>query len=877
MRHAFLIAALVACLIGVARGAAAPDLQVAPATSLSNGSGIAVTASAPIQSVGPVTQATSVTWDPSMAVLTGPATAPAGWTPEYTTDGSTWSSTLPASLAAVIGARASGPVESDGVSGGRQAVTTVNSATSVTPAPTFPAGGGGDGYDVFTSDDYIMTAFHHSADYGGGVIIDCWVRATGQPCSPARYTKAGVETSYASNGVVVADKAYVMAYQATSGTVGLVCTDVSALPFTDCGYTPLITPAPGFDNPPRVFAGTIAVSGSRIYGGIQDGVDWTTFVSKWDLACFDTATGLPCTGQPYITGAEAQGGTGSTYTSSFDGKVFSVGRTLWCVNGADGTPCAGWGTPGVPTGVSVAPYASGAGGSTNPVPMRSGAGQVAGVCLLFNGGSATPPATTGPACWGLDQSVATPPAGLTNLVTSKPIFYGGLQSYAFGPTRTFWLTPSGATQIPVCFDWTTGAECADFVTPPAQQQRYSITLDSQDPNCAYTYGDNAVVSTFSARFGGTSCAGGPKMSLTAQASVPRLGCSADTSILAWGTIKITPPGGVPVTAFRVTVRDSQGVPIPGYADLFPDAQGVVDVSGLAPNASGQSPTITVDAVGATMSEANATTIAVTRQTDYPQLCLPMEARAACAATAPGSFPSGLLPLAPLTITGTVTETPSSGPVSSFPLSGAATRTAIPGCLGAVNDEVTYTDGTPAAGRTVTLRAPDGSVVATTTTSSTGAYAFPPDLGPGAGYSVQVEGITRSGDVTSGATTTINFQIPLPLPARLPVQASSTDEDGRRGVISVVVRVPSAGSVFVQGTTVVAGSRARACVARRSVSRRGTVRMSCRLSRPVRSLACRGSVRVTVRVTFTARSGAVSRGRDQVVVPRSRCAAPPVTG
>lgn len=864
---------LITLLAVVSRAAAvAPDVQVVPGAGLANGSALAVTANAPIQSVGPVTQATSVTWDPSIAVLTGAAIAPAGWTPEYTTDGTTWSSTLPANPAAVTGARASGSVQSDGVSGGRQAVTTVNTATSVTAPPTFPAGGGGDGYDVFTSPSYIMTAFHHSADYGGGVIIDCWVRATGQPCSPSRYTKTGFETSYASNGVVVANKAYVMAYQASSGTIGLVCTDVSALPFADCGYTPLITPGPNFYNPPRVFAGTIAVSGTRIYGGIQNGL--TSGVNLMALACFDTATGQPCAGQPYVTGALAQGGTGSSYTSAFDGKVFTVGRELWCINGADGTPCAGWGTPGSPTSVSVAPYvAFSSAGTSNPVPMRDASGAVTGVCVLFNGGSATPPATTGPACWGLNQSVATPPIGLTNLVTSKPVSYGGLQSYAFGPTRTYWLTPSGPSAWPVCFDWTTGAECANFVQPTAQTERYTITLDSEDPSCAYTYGNNAVVTTFNTRFGGSSCAGGPKMSLTAQASVPRLGCSADTSILAWGTIKVTPPGGVSVTAFRVTVRDSQGTPIPGYSDVFPDAQGVVDVSGLPPSASGQSPTITVDAVGATVNQANATTITVTRQTDYPQLCLPMQAKASCPAASPGSFPTGLLPLAPVTIAGTVVETPSPGSASTFPLSGSAARDSITGCLGGVDGAVRYTDGTPAAGRTVTLRAPDGTVIATATTSATGTYAFPANLGPATGYSVQVEGSTKTGDVRAGATTTVDFVLPLPLP----VQASATREGASRGVIEVVVTVPGAGSVSVVGITALAGSSIRACTARRAVTRAGKVRVACRLSRPVRALTCRRPVKVTMRTTFTPRSGSVLRGRAQVVVPRVRCAAPPVTG
>lgn len=875
------IVALLALVGAVANADAAPDVQITPSTGLVSGSAVTATANAPIQLVGPVTQATSVRWDPANAVLTGAATAPAGWTPEYTVDGTTWSASLPASPASVVGVRASGPVESDGVSSGRQAVTTVNSASSVTPAPSFPSAGGGDGYDIFASSRYILTAIHHSADYGGGMSIDCWERATGSACSPARYTKAGYQTSFASPGVVIDDKAYVFVMKSGYLGYGVVCTDVSAVPFTDCGYTELVPYSANTFNPPNVFLGTIARSGTKIYGGIHTGYSG---VSNWvSLACFDTATNAPCAGQPYLNAAQtpqpgpnpanygnvqsAGSSSASTLTSAFADRVFIAGRELWCVNAADGTPCTGWGTAGSPTSVALT-------GSSpiNPVPMRDTSGAITGVCVLAQGGGSA-------MCRNLDQTAATVPSGLSTMITASPLSNGGLQSYAYNDTRQYWLRPSGANAFPVCYDWTTDAACAGFGSTTPQAERYTLTLDPFDPDCGFTYGNNAVVTTFNTRTGGSVCAGGPKMTLTAQASVPRLGCSPDSAIQAWGTIKVTPPGGVAVTGFRVTVRDSSGLPIPGYSDRVPNAQGIVDVSSLSPSASGQSPTITVEAVGATVAEANATTIAVTRQTDFPQLCLPLEARASCAAALPGSFPGGLVGLAPLLVTGEVTETPSSGPAQVFPLSGTAARTSIPGCLGGLGGTVTFTDGKPAAGKTVTLRAPDGTVVATTTTGSTGAYSFPADLGP-AGYSVTVDAVTRTGDVQAGATAMVDFVLPLPppiSPPSLPVQASATREGVSRGVIELVVTVPGPGSVSVVGTTALAGSSIRACTARRAVSRAGKVRVACRLTRPVRTLACRRPVKVTVRTTFTARSGSVSTGRSQVVMPRIRCAAPPVTG
>ena len=860
---------LLAITATTARSAPAPDVVVRPGTGLASGTAVSVAANAPIQLVGPVTQSTAINWDPAIAVLTGGATAPQGWTPEYTTDGSAWSATLPADPSSVRGVRMSGQVESNGVSGGRQAVTTVNNATSVTPAPTFPAAGGGDGYDIFGAPDYILTAYHHTQPF----TLSCFTRATGAACSPSTYTgNAALRTAYASNGIVIGTKVYVAARNTTSGKGGIVCTDVASLPFQDCGFKELVpsvyAPAPNWLD---FWGGNLALSGTRIYSMIQDETGF-----KASIVCFDTATDAPCTGQPYLSHLDVQnGGWGQagSFVSAFGGRVYAVGAKLWCLNAADGTPCAGWQSGGVATGVQMPGNTL----TTNPVPRRDANGNITGVCILAL-------ATTGAGCWDLSQGSATLPSGLSTMITgaTNEALGAGLNSYQWNGTRQYWLRwpYGGAPANPVCYDWTTDAACAGFATTAGAQQRYTISFDAFDPDCGFTYGNDAVVTTFHARFGGGSCSGGPKMMLSAQASVPRLGCSADTAILAWGTVKVSPPNGVSVTAFRVTVRDSQGIPIPGFSGLSPNAQGVVDVSSLPPSASGQSPTITVDAVGATMNQASATTIAVTRETDFPQLCVPMQARATCPAVSPGSFPGGLLPIPPLAITGEVVETPASAAASTFPLSGTAARDALPGCVGGLGGTARFTDGTPAAGRTVTLTAPDGTVVATTTTSATGGYAFPSDLGPSTGYSVQVEGVAKTGAVQAGAITTVDFVLPLPgsaTPPPLPVQASATRESAARGVIELVVTAPSAGSVSVVGTTTIQGARVRACTGRRPARRAGKVRLSCVLTRPVRVVACRRAVRVDLRTTFRPRSGTSVTGRLQVTVPRTRCAGPAVTG
>jgi hypothetical protein len=97
----------------------------------------------------------------------GGVTAPEGWTVEFSTDGGdTWVGTEPGTAADVTNIRATSTVTAGAISDGSQIYSTT--VTSPIPASTFGASTGGDGWDVFFYDNYVLNIFHHSRYPSGG-------------------------------------------------------------------------------------------------------------------------------------------------------------------------------------------------------------------------------------------------------------------------------------------------------------------------------------------------------------------------------------------------------------------------------------------------------------------------------------------------------------------------------------------------------------------------------------------------------------------------------------------------------------------------------------------------------------------------------------
>lgn len=834
-------AALIICAIAPAAAGAQPTLDANPASGLGAGSTLTTSLKAPIQSVGLTTQLLSTRWNPAQAVLTGAVTAPTGWTPEYTVDGTSWSTTLPADPTTVTGVRAGGSVASDGVSGGRQ-VRTTDSTGAVTPTPTFAGGGVGDGWDAFTSEDYVLNAYHHQS-----FVLACHIKTTGDDCPTATYSDGSMGTGSVSNGVVINNKAYVPVSKGVwvgynKIVAGLACVDLSSPTFQDCGFKTILDPGGGGNQ--TLAPTTLSVSGTKIFVGVPfqaGGAPPTT----WKLACFDTATGTDCPGAPYTAPSSDNTviGYGTGFTTAFDGKVFLTAGKVWCFNAADGSQCNG-GTGWPVTGITMG---NGPGGATaiHPfIPMRNGSGAAIGGCIPYNG------AVT-PFCVDYTGQPLSVPPGLTALLASKPmggVVAQGSSQYDFAGTRQYWAysIPYGNT-YPVCYDWTTDAACAGFATDGVLSAgTYGITTDRYDPACVWSNGHSGTITQFSATAGGSSCAGGPLVSVASSAMFPRLACEPGGTIKEMETITVNAPVGVDRTQFKVTVRDSSGNAIPGYTNLNPNSSGVVDVSGLSPSVSGQSPTVDIRAVGATNAQGASISAEVKYVTDYPELCVPLETKNPCPQLSPGVGNGPDVDSTPISLDGVVDETPYGGSTSSSNASASASRSAVSGCVGSVSGTARYTDGKPVAAKTVTLRAPDGSVLATTTTDASGRYAFP-YVHPHSAYSVRFESESKDAGVTAQTETVVDFRLPLPTPSST-FTAKVTSPSNVVPVVTVVV--PGPGKISQKGTS----SKLTVCTGVAVARKAGRYRVPCRLTQAGRRAIRQRSLRVRFAVTYRPRGG-----------------------
>ena len=405
----------------------------APASNVAVGATLAVTAAAPITVPGATAQTITQTWNAAKSTVTPSSiVTPQGWTKTYTTDGTTWSSILPTDPTTVSGVQSSGAVFSDGTSSGLQ-VSTATGTGSLKAAPVFAASSGGDGWDAFTSGLYVMNAWHHNA---GSYNLDCHLVPTGVSCGTV-YSVGGYETSTSSSGTVYAGKVYSVVFESATHSVGVLCTNVAALPFTSCGYTSLKV---GTTEDNYSVIGSAQQSGTKIYSPIGSG----------NVVCFDISTLAACVGQPYAL--PSFGTTGSSipaFATAVGPDVFITANKIWCLTGATGAACAGtW-----PAGSYSTSQLTGA------APMRDTSGTLTGVCMIAPAGN----------CFTLAGATATPPAGLTTLLASSPPAAAVSQPVAGGSSPSARPSSTGSLEggaLPTHRCVTTGPP-----TPPAPVSR----------------------------------------------------------------------------------------------------------------------------------------------------------------------------------------------------------------------------------------------------------------------------------------------------------------------------------------------------------------------------------------------------------------------
>jgi CshA-type fibril repeat protein len=708
----------------------------APASLAANDTLRAVT-DAPITLTGQTSQTISQTWDPAQLRLGSSAiTAPENWQLEYTTDGTTWSSTVPGDLTAVRGVRTIGDVNALGYSGGLQSSTaTADGAVRVPTVSSISVTGAGDGWDVFFDEAYtkIFNVFHHSSP----AQIDCHSLFDGSRCAGYPVTMPlSLGTNDRSTGISVGSKVWVAAGRSSNPGGGFACFNVSG----GLCSTSFVKLTDNANNGGHSNVGNMARIGQYVFTqNFKDG----------KVLCLDTQTNAGCSSMP-------SGGfdLGTGPVQNYPSNLLALGTRLYSHDGYGQVGCLDTTTWGL-----CADWATvwSSGRTVHLMALPDATGNIVAVCTWDN---------SGVTCVDETQTSYTAPASLAPLVAANPDAYGG---YANTPqtvgSRVYW---SDAVWYEVsaisCWDAAlnggAGGQCANF---PIAEESYTVVVDPQNADCIWTNDNNGTIESFNVLDGSAGCPVDPDpvVQLPYTAVAPRMACAEAGRVRGWTTFKAVFPAGS-VTDLRVTVKRN-GLALSGWSNLTPNAQGEIDLSTLTVAQSGTQPVFEVKAVGSTSTDAETITADVTYLSDAPQLCVDLTVLRQCPALS-GIAPAGALPIDPVTVDVTVTNAAGASSATST-LTDSSTRADLTGCQGSISGSVLRTPpggSFPIVGATVTLRDSGGNVVTTATTDANGDYSFP-SLYP-SGYTVTYNTTDEAVTLTDGGSETRNFSIPVNNPS-----------------------------------------------------------------------------------------------------------------
>ncbi|MDQ7805468.1 hypothetical protein Q5425_17100 [Amycolatopsis sp. A133] len=535
---------------------------------------------------------------------------PPGWTPEWSTDGSTFTGAEPAS--GVTAVRATNPTA------GPDATQLTGALTPPVQAVTTATGGDGFTPILYRTPSGVLQAwniYHHLGATAPKVV--CTDLATGQRCPGGPWPKV-LNTAPGPLGTLGAgDIATTMVEQyvrdpaspakvyypaVTAASVGVACLDMAAA--ANCGYWSL-----------AAIGGSPAVSG--LTGFVETGGNLYGLVTSGAVVCWTIATQSACGGQPYAPIAPPISGNPYVYGALdvIAGKVFASSSnpgtaqqpSLGCFDPATATACAGWAT-WRPTGP--------AGNFTyNAYTAFNAAGAPVGVCSSTTGG------TNVTTCYAVDGSALPAPPGAAALPAGTYVFNPEVVTDPSGHVRSYLpVWNGGIAGAALCHDWTTGAACAGLparITHPSVNggatRDYGYAYDPPT-GCLIGLGDAGVLFSMDPATGATPCVrSGGQVTL-------RPGdfyCDGGSHVQGYTAARLTgiDPANVDFAASRVTVVDQDGavVPTPGFA---PD--GSVDLTGVSVAAH---PSITVTTTLVLHSAAGFSgSLVVDFAGDAPQLC-----------------------------------------------------------------------------------------------------------------------------------------------------------------------------------------------------------------------------------------------------------------
>jgi CshA-type fibril repeat protein len=577
--------------------------------------------------------------DPTKVRLTGASDvkAPAGWTVEYSTDGTNFLAT-PSNWAQVVKVRAVGTVNSSGVTGdGKQLFSTTTTSPGTVSTVSGAIRSGGDGFSTsFDSRGFVYNTYHRGLVSSS---IDCRNITDGSFCSPAwpfNMATHGFGSNIASTQFFdeVNQHIWVPNADSAQGT-GFVCVDVSDVKAPAlCGGSKatafkLAQPRSGATST-SVF--NILAAEGKLYA--------------WDIAapkilCLDylanDGMGQTCTA-PTLTGA-----TGTTPTSianawpnimtnldvAFGNVYGQYGSYAVCFNAKTQALCPGWTVFNqwvqTTSSSNVAMYL-----------QPNAAGQVAGVCF-----------TNDNKCFAADgtrfNGNNTVQAAIASIATGR--FQNSTETVG---SKILIANQFNTNSSVYCYDYATNAGCANWPASTAVSgmgqirmlkgsdwKVYTIESDPRNSDCLWTNGDAGILGQVTISTGAFGCDITLPGATFKQAELGQsLACDG---ISGAGYDKFTLGGlvrGTDYTSASLTITKSNGsVLISGgqtWTGVAFNSQDFVDLRSIDVADIGTGATFKVDFVGKNNNKSSTGTLLM--QSTSAQLCLSLTVNVICPAT-----------------------------------------------------------------------------------------------------------------------------------------------------------------------------------------------------------------------------------------------------
>lgn len=691
-----------------------------PAGTLEAGDRVSVSATQGSPS-GADGQFLETVWEPGTATIdVNSIDAPEGFTLEYRTGTSTWSTTQPNPTTSITGIRAVGGVTSSAFVDGVQTWETMSTGELETGGQGFTGSGGGDGWDIFYGYGRIYNIFHHNTSDLG---VDCHIVETSQKCwspggTPGAFFLSGYTTGARSTGSIdeSTGRLWALVKRNSDSAIGFACLNVTV-------SATVPTPCTGVGTSGFVSLGSTGLS---TYNGITDaylhgGKFWTKANdANSPMLCLDLSTAAACAGQPYSVTASGYSSPSGDYTAGrikgFAGKVYiTSGNTQFdCFDTTNLMRCAGaW------------PKTSGT--FSNPIfAITSGAnGQtIEAVCTHNNTSSCYTPA-----------GVAFPyPSGLPS--TSNAAVEGWGDNNNIG-ARYYYINGNSSFG---CWDFTVntaGSACAGYSQGQTQGNYvYAVTQDPNNATCLWSNADNAGngnprITPFNANTGTVGCTLPiPEVTFPPERTAPRLACEPVPGATAWRQFRLVLPGGaVSAANYTLEISDSSGNPVPGWSSVDLGTQGTfangvvtLNLSSLSVASTGATPEFKViTPPGTSDATAQLLRARVTFDSAPPQLCFDLQIATLSCPSGEGIAASATPPGRSVSLVSTTLVTTSGVPSSASANYGGAMGP-VTGCLGTVVGVARDAAGNPVRDVPVALKT-GATTHATVLTNAAGHAVF----------------------------------------------------------------------------------------------------------------------------------------------------------